>query len=89
MNKKHETIIGLDLGGTKTAVVEGTINAEILQRTEIPTEAARPFDETFPNLIDCMLADDPEVLQIAEEAGQWMARGMALLIDAFNPPITI
>src|SRR5262249_6564119 len=42
------TIIGLDVGGTKTAVVEGTRGAEILQRREVPTEAHRPFDETFP-----------------------------------------
>lgn len=50
MNKQIETILGLDIGGTKTAVVEGTFNAEVLQRTEIFTEAGRPFDETFPRL---------------------------------------
>lgn len=44
------TIIGLDVGGTKTAVVEGTTDAQILQRSEVLTEAARPFDETFPRL---------------------------------------
>jgi N-acetylglucosamine kinase-like BadF-type ATPase len=31
-NQLNETIIGLDVGGTKTAVVEGTREAEILQR---------------------------------------------------------
>lgn len=50
MNKQIETILGLDIGGTKTAVLEGTFNAEVLQRTEIFTEAGRPFDETFPRL---------------------------------------
>jgi glucokinase len=44
------TIIGLDIGGTKTAVVEGNSEAEILQRYEMPTNAQRPFDETFPQL---------------------------------------
>jgi glucokinase len=44
------TIIGLDIGGTKTAVVEGTLDAEMLQREEILTEAARPFEETFARL---------------------------------------
>jgi glucokinase len=34
-----------------------------------------------------MLAGDPDALAIAAEAGTWMGRGMALLIDAFNPEI--
>lgn len=45
------TILGFDIGGTKTAVVEGTRDGVILQRREHSTEADRPFDETFPNLI--------------------------------------
>lgn len=44
------SIIGLDVGGSKTAVVEGTTDGLILQRSEIPTRAEAPFDETFPNL---------------------------------------
>jgi glucokinase len=44
------TLIGLDIGGTKTAVVEGTLDGEILQRREIPTEASTPFDARFPVL---------------------------------------
>ncbi|MEZ4699482.1 MAG: ROK family protein [Rhodothermales bacterium] len=54
------TIIGLDIGGTKTAVVEGTRDAAILQRREIPTLAAMPFDERFPALralIDATIAE--------------------------------
>jgi glucokinase len=46
------TIIGLDVGGTKTAIVEGTGNAEILQRVEIATEADRPFERVFPGIVD-------------------------------------
>lgn len=46
------TILGLDIGGTKTAIVEGTHNAEILQRIEFPTEATKPFAETFPAFVD-------------------------------------
>jgi glucokinase len=45
------TIIGLDVGGTKTAIVEGTAQAEILQREEIATEAWRPFAEVFPRIV--------------------------------------
>lgn len=48
---RSNTIIGLDVGGTKTAVVEGTFDADILQRKEILTEAREPFDETFPGLV--------------------------------------
>lgn len=54
-----QTIIGLDIGGTKTAVVEATVNGETLQRTTHPTEGERPFAETFPALaalVDTTLA---------------------------------
>src|SRR5262245_10321320 len=44
------TILGLDIGGTKTAIVEGTREAKILQRAEIATDAHRPFDESFPRI---------------------------------------
>lgn len=46
------SLIGLDVGGTKTACVEGTGEGQILQRFEVPTEAARPFAQTAPALID-------------------------------------
>jgi glucokinase len=54
-----QTIIGLDIGGTKTAVVESTLTAETLQQTSHPTEGQRPFADTFPALasvIDTTLA---------------------------------
>jgi len=50
MDLANQTIVGLDIGGTKTAVVEGSAQAEILRREEIATEAHRPFDETFPRI---------------------------------------
>jgi glucokinase len=46
------TIIGIDVGGTKTAVVEGTTGGEILQRATMPTNGTRPFAETFPTLAE-------------------------------------
>jgi glucokinase len=46
------TIIGIDVGGTKTAIVEGTTGGEILQRSMMPTNGARPFIETFPALAE-------------------------------------
>jgi glucokinase len=50
------TIIGIDVGGTKTAVVEGTPRGEILSRTALPTEGARPFADTFPALAEHVTA---------------------------------
>lgn len=45
-----ETIIGLDIGGTKIAIVEGTFDAEILARRQIPTEPAGGFAGAFPRI---------------------------------------
>jgi glucokinase len=45
------TVLGLDIGGTKTACVEGTAGARILQRVEIPTRATEPFSATFPRIV--------------------------------------
>ena len=36
------TILGLDVGGTKIACLEGNRRAEILQRSELATIAAEP-----------------------------------------------
>jgi len=44
----HCTLVGLDIGGTKTAVVEGTVSGEILQRREVATDACVPVDTTWP-----------------------------------------
>jgi len=46
------TIIGIDVGGTKSACVEGTADGRILERVEWPTEASRPFAEVFPRIIE-------------------------------------
>ncbi len=45
------TILGLDIGGTKTALVEGTPDGRILQRTEMPTHPTQPFAETFTDIL--------------------------------------
>jgi glucokinase len=49
--RKLQSIVGFDIGGTKTAIVEGTREAEILQREELATEAGQPFEETFPRIL--------------------------------------
>ena len=61
-----ETIIGLDIGGTKTAIVESTVTGDALQRVTHPTEGTRPFADTFPAL--AALID--ETLQTARAAGR-------------------
>src|SRR5215469_11535309 len=50
MRDAQHTIVGLDIGGTKTSVVEGTRDGRILMRSERPTAAAAPFADTWPAL---------------------------------------
>jgi glucokinase len=45
------TLLGLDIGGSKIACVEGTHDAQILQRLEMPTHGSRPFEQTLPLLL--------------------------------------
>lgn len=55
MEEEHlgmHTILGFDIGGTKTALVEGTASARILQRVELPTRANEPFAATFPAIAE-------------------------------------
>ncbi|MGC8596079.1 MAG: ROK family protein [Candidatus Kryptoniota bacterium] len=48
-NKKH-AIIGVDIGGTKTAVVLASLNAQIISRIEFATGADRDFPIYFGDL---------------------------------------
>lgn len=61
-----DTIIGVDIGGTKTAIVESTVTGEIFQRATHPTDGARPFAETFPALAAVI----DKTLQTARTAGR-------------------
>lgn len=45
-----DTIIGLDIGGTKFAVVEGDGEAQILSRRQEATHVDRGFEDTFSRL---------------------------------------
>lgn len=58
------TIVGLDIGGTKTAILEGTFEAEIIQRREIATLAQESFDSTFERIC----AEVDAVLNAARQA---------------------
>jgi glucokinase len=84
------SLLGFDIGGSKTAIVEGTVTAEILQRVEVPTEAERPFEDTFPHLAS--VAD--EVIANASRAGR-LVRAVSISVGGplrikegvlLNPP---
>jgi glucokinase len=84
------SIIGLDIGGTKTACVEGTSDAQIVQRIEWPTHAERPFAEGFPEIVGRV----ESLLVVARSEGRTpialsVSIGGPLKIDAgflINPP---
>jgi glucokinase len=75
------SILGLDIGGTKTAIVEGTPNAEILQRIEFSTLASEPFAKTFPTLV----AHASSVITQAREQG----RAIAAISVSIGGPLRI
>lgn len=61
------TIIGLDIGGTKTAVVEGDPETGgTLQRAEVLTEARTPFATRFPEIAAVI----DRIRDAAERAGR-------------------
>lgn len=87
---KQLTLLGLDIGGTKTALSEGTAQAETLQRVEILTEAWRPFDEVFPQfkraaqrLITQAAEQGREIIAVSVSVGGPLRIGEGVLL---NPP---
>jgi len=51
---EQDWIIGLDIGGTKTAVVAGDRKGNVLRREQFPSETARGFDDMFARLLGSM-----------------------------------
>ena len=47
MSARGEAIVGLDIGGTKTAVVLGDYAGQIYDRVGFATRTERGFGETF------------------------------------------
>jgi glucokinase len=72
------SIIGLDIGGTKIACVEGGFNGEIHRRREIATQAHRPFDQRFPDVTDL-------VTQLIDEARSAGREVVALSVAVGGP----
>jgi len=65
-------ILGIDIGGTKTAVVCGTSSGEILLRNEFPTKPDRKFQEYFNELcrvISAVLKDGSGARAISVSVG--------------------
>jgi glucokinase len=48
-----------------------------------------PINLPIRTLVDAILADDPEGLKVAREAGRRMGQGLALLVDALNPQMIV
>ena len=72
------TVAGLDIGGTKTACVEGAVDGTILQRIEVPTRAAEPFLWTFPEIVDQL----KQLINVASLAGRTV---VALSVSVGGP----
>src|SRR5947207_4573182 len=79
--RPQQTIIGLDVGGTKTAVVEGTSCGKILQRQEVSTESDRPFEQTSPRIA--------QVIEQIMAAAQSAHRRPAALSVSIGGPLRI
>lgn len=65
----QQTVLGLDIGGTKTACVEGTRAGEILQRVEMPTRASEPCAATLAEIVHA----GRELIREAEKKGRVIA----------------
>ena len=79
--QENQSIIGLDIGGTKTACVEGAFDATILQRIEMPTNPQHPFHVTFPEIT----ARVQSLMVNANRAG----RGIAAISVSIGGPLKI
>jgi glucokinase len=76
--RHSRTILGLDIGGTKTACVEGTRDGEIVQRVEMPTQAQMPFADVFPEIVR-------HVETLLVNAGQAGRQPVALSVSIGGP----
>jgi glucokinase len=66
-------IIGVDVGGTKTAVVLGSLRGEIRWRTQFPTDPMRGFRPVFEDIVthieNARRRSDAEVLAVSVSIG--------------------
>jgi glucokinase len=69
-------ILGLDIGGTKTAMILGTFQAEVVRREEFKTPAALPFDAAM-KIVDAAVG---EFLEKCQAAGFETPRGISIAV---------
>ena len=93
MAQRLRTVLGLDIGGTKIACIEGSCAGELLQRVEMATNASRPFDETLPaivavlqRLIASAEASARRIVALSVSIGGPLRIGEGVLIDPPNLP---
>ncbi len=93
MQNSRRTVLGLDIGGTKTACVEGTLDGSILQRIEMPTHAEKPFSLTFPGitkkaktLIDAARRESRTIVAISVSVGGPLKIDEGFLLDPPHLP---
>ena len=91
MSRQTLTILGLDVGGTKIACLEGDRAGEILQRAEMPTNSSRPFDATLPSIVDTLRrliataeAASRRIIALSVSVGGPLRIGAGVLIDPPN-----
>jgi glucokinase len=48
-----------------------------------------PLGTSIRDVVDAMVADDPDALEVVRAAGRRMGQGLALLVDALNPQIIV
>jgi glucokinase len=87
------TVVGLDIGGSKIAIVEGTPDARILQRREIATAAERPFEDIFPSIasvLEAVIAEaryvDRQVIALSVSVGGPLQISDGVLLDPPHLP---
>lgn len=82
----HEGPVGFGKEGSWEGLASG---AGLVQLAHRRFPERWPLETPIRDLVDAMLADDPEALAVAEEAGTWLGQGMALLVDALNPQVIV
>jgi glucokinase len=72
------SVVGLDVGGTKTACVEGAFDGRIIQRIEWLTRAHEPFARIFPEVVD-------QLKQLIKTANQQSRTIVAISVSVGGP----
>src|SRR5262245_25467 len=89
MSSAPASILGLDVGGTKTAVVAGTIAGQVIDKVVLPSRAERGFDHFFADIcrhVETALSRRPEVRAIGVSIGGPVDPTAGLVLGPPNLP---